>query len=316
MICLSIGHRVRTLTAARFAELMERKAWCEAKHRSFGFRCQPFYTVDTDPGVAIQEVPEDFRMPPVLGIFPLINGEPIVRGPFSCTVYHDICVERFFRTLTGMADVDIDVTLEACPEGFRLTTHDRSGLIGVGGHAKTFAFAEREAGDQEWLRAPRDEAFLRRSVPAVLQVRREQELDMTRRSKPPLPLLDDDDLLAFEVKPGAWITVPNLMSWGFVGDAVPALILHPERYRWREGIEPQHVLLSRETFLAANLTAFGRREAWEDRMEAIFFERRDAPAAWEAVRAAIDRLCIEREGGTSGGDFACRAFNWTRYVEA
>ena len=303
------------LTESRFAELMQLKVRCEAGHRSFRFRCQPFHTVDTDPGVAVQEVPEHLRVPPALGIFPLVNEEPIARGPFSCTVYRHEGVERFFRALTRMADVEIDVALEACPTGFRLTTQDRPGRVSVGTREGTFAFAEGEDGDQEWLPVPRDLSFLRRSVPAVLQVRREQELDRTRRPKPPLPLLDDDGVLAFEVRPGAWITVPNVMSWGFLGDAVPALILQPERYRWREGVEPHHVLLSRETFLAANLTAFGARAAWEDRMEAIFRERRDAPAAWEAIRGAFDRLCIEREPGASGGDFACRAFNWTRYVE-
>ncbi len=310
MLTIPIGYRIIALTEPRFRQLVAAQARFAAGGRPMSLLCQPYRTVDTDPGVAEHELPEGMVPVPAIGILPYVSRDPIEYGPLACTMVRHAEVERFFRRLTGGMDIDIPVLLEAIEGGFRLTTQERVGLKGAGGHTQLFPFEADEGLDQSWFHPPRDEPFLRRSIMAVRSVWSEYAYDR-RRPLPPLPSLDDRGI-AYELAPGAWVTLVSESQRRFFSEIPPALILDPVRYRWAQAIDPRAVLFSREMFLAASLGANDAMRAWEERLDALWH---GDPQAKGEVERAIGRLYVEGTTEKPPEGISCRPFLWKRYVE-
>ncbi len=305
MIQIHRGYQVLALTAERF-ERMRSAIRAGTGRRSVQIRCQPFlFPADdaSDGGLG------DFGPPP-LGVFLLDAAGPLDHGPLAFTVFRHHGLERFFQRRRGLPE---DVVIKARPlrqAGFRLRISPNSGI----GESEFASFLfETDAGlDRSWVSPVQDGAFLARSVEAIALTTMELLWERSHRRWPRVPHLDRQSTFGFELMPGMWIALPS--SWlamSHRGNVVPALVFDPERYAWREGVDPSRSLEPQNTYLAADLSAYGDRARWDRRLMQVG----EDPDALPTIRQVVADLCVERATGKAPATIECRPFVWARLVD-
>ncbi len=301
MFLLSRWYQVLALTAERFEGLLQ-AARLGVGDKPLRIRCRPFqFPADDRSG-------EDAPTP--IGL--MLEGPcgPLARGPFAYTVFRHQKLEAFFRKGYGPLEERWVTVRRLRDVGFRLLIAPAEGT--AGDQLVSFVFEPDQRLDRSWLRPPQDLAFLARSVEAIALTTMELVWDNSRRPWPRVPHLDRPGVLGFELAPGLWIALPShWLAMGHHENVVPALVFDPERYAWREEVDPRRRLLPQTAYLAADLSGYADRAHWERRLRQVG----EDPDALPTIRQVVADLCVDRATGKEPAPIACRPFVWTRLVD-
>lgn len=301
MFQLHRWYQVLALTAERF-EALHKAVRQGVGDRPLRIRCLPFQLPADDPSGE--------SGPPPVGLMPLGPSNVLACGPLAYTVFRHRKLEAFFREAYGPLEERWVTVRRIRDVGFRLTIAPTEEA--EGGQLASFLFEADQRLDRSWCPPPQDPAFLARSVEAIALKTMELIWDQSRLPWPRVPHLDRPGALGFELAPGLWIALPShWLATGHRENIVPALILDPERYAWREGADPRHRLLPQNAYLAADLSAYGDRSRWEQRLRQVG----EDPDALPTIRQVVADLCVDRATGEAPATIECRPFVWARLVD-
>ncbi len=301
MFQLSRWYQVLALTAERFEELYK-AVRLGIGDKPLRIQCLPF------------QFPADDRSgeggPPPVGLMLLRSSNVLARGPLAYTVFRHRELERFFQSAYGPLEERWVTVRRLRDVGFRLTIAPAKGT--EGDQMVSFLFEVDRKLDRSWLPPPQDPAILARSVEAIALTTMELIWERSRLPWPRVPHLDRPGGLGFELAPGLWIALPShWLSMGHRENVVPALVFDPERYAWREGVDPRRRLIPQTAYLAADLSAYGDRARWERRLRQVG----EDPDALPTIRQVVADLCVDRATGKAPATVECRPFVWARLVD-
>lgn len=300
---LTRAYRVRSLTAARFAGLRDglRRT---IGGKSLRLSCRSFSMPETGRHEGFVE--------PTVGLMPFGPARFLDRGPLAYTVFCHRGVEAACRQRFGTVP-DLTVTLQPThPNGFHLIIPPREGAAPTERLIREFVFETDVSLDHDWFRRPQDGAFLDQTAEKIAITSHDALWDRSRKPWPRLPYLHLTQPIAYELAAGLWIALPSWMAtFQHENIVVPALVLDPVRYAWREGVDPRHLLLPQNAYLAADLSGYGDWPLWEKRLRC--FE--EDPDARLTMMGILSELCVERATGKAPERIDVRPFVWTRVQE-
>lgn len=319
MISSKAAYSVLALTEARFQRLMEIRRRVEVCGGTWEVIVQSFHVPDLDTRGLLAEfawfgdAPERLFLPPIFCLQPRVNGVPLLRGEFSSVVFRHQAIEAYLQGVMREVPVSLPLTLDPVEMGMRILMQGDAWRQKTCLEVWNTPFQPDETIDRTWWwELPRDEGFLRRSMPGVFRVGRDEVVSRPRSLAPCPPLLDDARTLGFELLPGMWLALPRSREGDSVLEsAPPVLLVDPLRYGRNEGIDRRAVLCERETFWAADLSAFGTITEWEGLIESVL-----CGGSLERVRDAVVGLCVELTNGRMQEEIRCRAFVWARYLDS
>lgn len=309
MYMLMRGHRVLALTASRLTEL------CRLLRQGSGGKplrlmCWPYLVPDAGLST-VEQGPEQLRSDPQVGLMLFGPARSLDRGPLAYTVFRHRGMEAaFLRTFGALHPLHVSIE-ELATGRFGVSVSVDDGVMGSGRLIEAFDCEPDEAIDCTWVKPVQDEAFIAQTVDAIAVTTHMALWDRSRQPWMRLPYLDPTNPAAFELAPGMWIALPGrMLSAQREKVVVPALVLDPVRYVWREGFHQDWQLIPQNAYLSADLSFYGDLATWEERIRQIECN----PKAAAAFLRILADLCIERGTGRSPTQIDWRPFVWTRYM--